>query len=59
MGSDVRASLLVNSVLSDLKHGGRFDHMHDQQGRELRRRTLPPDLGAILSAPRHVAGRLL
>jgi len=43
--------LLVSGVLSDLKHGGRFGYMHNQQGRELRKRTLPPDPGPILSAP--------
>jgi hypothetical protein len=44
--------LLVNGVLSGLKHGGRFGYICvTQQGRELRKRTLPPDPGPILSAP--------
>jgi hypothetical protein len=43
--------LLVNGVSSELKHGGRFGHMLNQQGHELRERTLPPDPGPILSAP--------
>jgi hypothetical protein len=42
---------LVNGVLSELKDDGRKAIYLTQQGRELRKRMLPPDPGPILSAP--------
>jgi hypothetical protein len=47
---------LVNGVLSELKDDGRKAIYVTQQGRELRKRMLPPDPGPILSAPGSAAG---
>jgi hypothetical protein len=45
---------LVNGVLSELKDDGRKAIYVTQQGRELRKRMLPPDPGPILSEPRYL-----
>jgi hypothetical protein len=48
---------LVNGVLSELKDDGRKAIYVTQQGRELRKRMLPPDPGPILSAPGYLQDR--
>jgi len=51
--------LLVNGALSDLKHDVRIGHTRktNKDDLELLKRTLPPDPGPILSAPRSSRGR--